>query len=557
MLDLIHQSAFFELTAILLLATLLGYAGHVLKQPLIVIFIAVGVIAGPSLLGLVKSHDHIALLAELGITVLLFLVGLKLDVGLVRSLGKVALITGLGQVLFTSIVGFVIGIAMGLDMVTSIYVSVALTFSSTIIIVKLLTDKKEIDSLHGKIALGFLIVQDFVVVIAMLVITMLAGGEGQAKASITQTLVHFVLLAVLLYIFTKYLATPILTRISRSQELLILFGICWATLLTTTFDYLGLGKELGGLVAGVSLASTAFRETISSRLTSLRDFLLLFFFISIGTKFDLSLIAEQLDAAILFSLFVLIGNPLIVMIILGMMGYRKRTGLLAGLTVAQISEFSLIFIGMGIAFGHVQEEALSLVTFVGLATITASVYMINYSHWLYTFLEPALFVFEKSNVSSEIETQIEELQSQPFDVLLLGRGRYGTAIASNLLKKNKKVLVVDFDPQAVNEWRELGGNAIYGDVSDPGLLDELPLNNIAWIISTIPHTNPSLYSDNPNLTLLSAIREKGYKGKIGMVAHHEKVVRGMRAYDLDMILMPYRDAGTRAVEKMYPQEPSG
>lgn len=158
---------FYEVAALLVLAAGVGFIGLMLRQPLIVSFIAVGIIAGPSMLNIARSDVQIDLLAELGIAVLLFLVGLKLDFKLVRTLGPVALVTGLGQVAFTTVFGFLIGLALSLDALTAFYVAVALTFSSTIIIVKLLSDKREIDSLHGRIALGFLIVQDILVVMAI------------------------------------------------------------------------------------------------------------------------------------------------------------------------------------------------------------------------------------------------------------------------------------------------------------------------------------------------------------------------------------------------------
>ncbi len=169
---------FYEIAALLVLAAGAGFVGLMLRQPLIVSFIAVGILAGPSMLDIAQSDAQIDLLAELGIAVLLFLVGLKLDFNLVRTLGPVALVTGLGQVLFTTVFGFLIALALGLDARTAIYVAIALTFSSTIIIVKLLSDKREIDALHGRIALGFLIVQDIVVVIAMISLSAIGVGDA-------------------------------------------------------------------------------------------------------------------------------------------------------------------------------------------------------------------------------------------------------------------------------------------------------------------------------------------------------------------------------------------
>src|SRR6056297_3444671 len=422
------------MAALLVLAAGVGFVGLLLRQPLIVSFIAVGIIAGPSVLDIAHSDEQIDLLAELGIAVLLFLVGLKLDFNLVRTLGPVALVTGLGQVLFTTVFGFLIALGLGLDVTTAIYVAVALTFSSTIIIVKLLSDKREIDALHGRIALGFLIVQDVVVVIAMISLSAIgvggaSDGEG-AAADVLLVLGYGLAMLALVVVFIRYVANPLVERLSRAPELLVSFAIGWAALLAAVGHYLGFGKELGGLLAGVSLASTPFREAIAARLASLRDFLLLFFFIALGASLDLSVLGASIGPAIVLSLFVLIGNPVIVLAIMGTMGYRKRTGFLAGLTVAQISEFSLIFMAMGVAIGHVAEEALGLVTLVGLVTIAASTYMITYSHQLYGVFEPLLWVFERRRSEAEDAGTTEAARAP--DVILFGLGRYGLGIASAL-----------------------------------------------------------------------------------------------------------------------------
>ncbi|HBN50493.1 MAG TPA: sodium:proton exchanger, partial [Thalassospira sp.] len=261
MTELIAQSAFGEVAALLVMAAIIGFIGIILRQPLIVSFIAVGLIAGPSAFDVVRSDAQIGLLSELGIAVLLFLVGIKLDIKLVRSLGAVSLMTGLGQVAFTSILGFFIGLALGLDALTSLYVAVALTFSSTIIIVKLLSDKREIDSLHGQIALGFLIVQDLVVVFAMIVLSAvgIGAGEGHRSGNIFIVLGSVVVLVGLVVLFVRYAANPLTERLARAPELLVIFAIAQAAIFAAIGDFVGLGKEVGGLLAGVSLASTPYR----------------------------------------------------------------------------------------------------------------------------------------------------------------------------------------------------------------------------------------------------------------------------------------------------------
>lgn len=321
LMEIIHASPFNELAALLTLTAVMGFVGLILRQPMIVSFIAVGILAGPSALGILQSEEKIQLLAELGIAVLLFLVGLKLDLKLIRTMGPVALATGLGQVAFTSIVGFLIGSALGFDLVTSFYVAVALTFSSTIIIVKLLTDKREVDSLHGRIAIGFLIVQDLVVVISMIALSAFGVGETHETASpyirFASVVIHGLVMLGLVALFIRFAANPLMEKIARSPELLMTFAIAWAALLAALGHHFGLSKELGGLLAGVALASTPYREVVIARLSSLRDFLLLFFFIALGAQLDLGLLGNQIIPALIFSAFVLIGNPMIVLAIMG------------------------------------------------------------------------------------------------------------------------------------------------------------------------------------------------------------------------------------------------
>ena len=557
LISLIHSSPFYELTSLVVLAAVLGFVGLLLGQPMIVSFIIVGVLAGPSAFDLVQSHQNIDLLAELGVAVLLFLVGLKLDLKLIRSLGMVSLATGLGQVLFTSVIGYAIGLALGMDSLTSLYVAVALTFSSTIIIVKLLTDKKEVDSLHGRIAIGFLIVQDLVVVLAMMVLSALgigkAGGDNHILLHIAAVLAYGAAMLVLVGLFIRFLATPLVNRMAHSPELLVTFAIGWSALLATLGAQLGFSKELGGLLAGVSLASTPYREAIVARLASLRDFLLLFFFIALGMHLDLSLLGAQLIPALIFSLFVLIGNPLIVMIIMGAMGYRKRTGFLAGLTVAQISEFSLIFMSMGLMIGHLTPDALALVTLVGLVTIALSVYMITYSHTIYGQLEPLLGLFERRFPSREEIQDQHFIGKKSYDIILFGLGRFGTAVAERLIRDGFFLLAVDFNPDEVRRWREQGHDVVYGDASDQEFIAHLPLKGVRCILSTMSQHDIGLTHEDPRLVLIDELKRQNYSGKIAVSMQQTVDKEGLEALrdkGADYIFLPYYDAADQAVERL-------
>lgn len=550
----ITGSVFNEIAALLVLAAAIGFVGLLLRQPLIVSFIAVGIIAGPSGLGIARSSEPIEFLAELGIAILLFLVGIKLDIKLVRTLGPVSLATGLGQVVFTSIFGFLICLGLGQDPVTSLYVAVALTFSSTIIIVKLLSDKREIDSLHGRIALGFLIVQDLVVVLAMIVLSAVGIGtrSDAGMTEVFKVLAAGALMLGLVLVFVRYIASPLTERLARSPELLIGFAIALAASFAAMGDGLGFGKELGGLLAGVSLASTPFRDAIAARLAPLRDFLLLFFFIALGSRLDLGNLGQSGFAASILSTFVLIGNPLIVLVIMVALGYRRRTGFLAGLTVAQISEFSLIFMAMGVTIGHVSTEALGLVTLVGLITIAVSTYMITYSHQLYAVCEPLLRAFEWSGRKEATKDSPD--MTEPYDVIVFGLGRYGGALGRRLIRKGYRVLGVDFSPVAVRRWRTEGIDTVYGDMSDPEFIATLPLSRSRWAVSTIREQSAGVNHADAHLVLIQSLREQGFRGPIAVTATPDIDTDKLLGMGADLVLEPFQDAADRAVELLESNE---
>ena len=533
-MDSIYQ----EFALLLAVSAIVGALAVRLRQPLLVGYIIVGIVVGPAVFGWVSAHDQIDLLAQIGITVLLFVVGLKLDLRHIRHIGPVALATGLGQLGFTILFGFFIILALGKGWLEALYVAVALTFSSTIIIVKLLSDKRELDSLHGRIAVGFLIVQDLAVVIAMMVMSgmgEMGEDDGSGGMLVLALLARLGGAALLLYVLMRYVLPRIVDTLARSQELLLIFAIAWGTALAALGEHAGFSKEAGAFIAGFSLASTAYREAISARLASIRDFLLLFFFIDLGAKLDFSTLGDETGTAIVLSLFVLIGNPLIVMAIMGYMGYRKRTGFLAGLTVAQISEFSIIFVAMGISLGHVGSSALGLTTLVGLITIALSSYMILYSHRLYAWLGPWLGLFERKHPFREIAVEHARPHHTRPDILVFGLGRYGSRLARTLREQGMNVLGVDFDPEVVRAHQRLGLDARFGDGEAPDFIEDLPLAGVPWVVSTLPDAAS-------NRILLHGLETGHYAGQVAIVARDENEAAVLRDLGKIEVILPFNQA---------------
>ncbi len=538
---MIDGNTFVEVAAIMSMATILGVIGQKLRQPLVIIFLLTGILAGPAVLGIIHSYHQIELLAHIGIALLLFIVGLRLDLNLIRTTGPVALATGLGQIVFTSVIGFIIAIVMDMSFLTAAYVSVALTFSSTIIIVKLLSDKKEIDSLHGQIAIGFLIVQDIAAILALVALTTFGTSLTQKDSVYISAIVigtkGFGLLVVVALLM-KYILPKMTNRLINSVELLTLFAITWAIFLSSASELLGFSKELGAFLAGVSLASTKYRDSIGDRLTSLRDFLLLFFFIDLGARLDWSTFGSNVGTSLIFSLFVLIGNPLIVLIIMGLMGYRSRTGFLAGLTVAQISEFSLIVAALGLSIGHITNETMGLITLVGIITIFISTYMILYSSQLYNLLSPFLKVFEKENAYREAAIE-NKSETATIDVILVGLGNYGSGLAHYLLQSGKTILGVDFNPTALNKWREKGVPVLYGDIANQEIYDQLLQKKTQWIVSTVRLRSL-------NLALAHNLGKEEFKCKLALTATNEEEAEEFKNVGAHLVFRPFDDAAQQA-----------
>ncbi|HUG48179.1 MAG TPA: cation:proton antiporter family protein [Candidatus Limnocylindria bacterium] len=540
---IVFETLFQQVAILLIVTAAVGFLGRALHQPLIIAFIAVGIIAGPNVLGIVEVEGAVQLLAQLGIALLLFIVGLKLDLRVIRTLGPVATATGLGQVFFTSVVGYLIALGLGFDPTAALYIGVALTFSSTIIIVKLLTDKGELEQLHGRIAIGFLIVQDIVVVIVMILLSAFGAADAEGSRDLAGELaavaIRGAIFIAVIAAIVRWVLPRLLERLAHTPELLVLFGIAWAASLAAGGDLLGFSEEVGAFIAGVSLASTPFREALSTRLSTLRDFLLLFFFVELGALMDFADAGQQLPAAIALSAFVLIGNPIIVMLIMGAMRYRRRVSFLAGLTVAQISEFSLIFAALGVAVGHITTQTLGLITIVGVITIGLSTYMIMGSHRLYEWLAPYLGIFERRTARDH---QVPDDRPCP-KVIVYGVGRYGGHIIEELHAAGVPVMGVDFDPYALSRIEELGVPTLYGDAEDFDLPATLPLDCAEWIISSAPGLEV-------NRALLAAMRSHGVRARVALTAHTRATAELLAQTDADLVLRPFIDAGDEAVRAL-------
>ena len=246
--------------------------------------------------------------------------------------------------------------------------------------------------------------------------------------------------------------------------------------------------------------------------------------------------------SLVFSVFVLIGNPLIVMVIMGLLGYRKRTGFLAGLTVAQISEFSLILGALGLSLGHISGETMGLITLVGLITISVSTYMILYSHPLYDRIAPWLGIFERDYPRREAQ-QGALLADGAAEIILFGSGRFGSGIAQTLRDRGCRVISIDFNPELVRSGDRVGHPVLYGDAEDPEFIASLPIAHTQWIVSTARERHV-------NQALIHTLRNLNYSGRIAVTAQSFDEVAVLEQAGADLVMLPFTDAAVEAANQL-------
>ncbi len=535
------MNLFTEISVIIILVIVISLIVRLLKQPLIMGYIIAGLLAGPFLLNIVSMNEAFIAFSQVGVALLLFIVGLGLNPKLIKEVGKVALLAGLGQVLLTLGLGFLL-LYYGLNFsaLASLYLSLALALSSTVIVVKLLSDKNTLETLYGRMAIGILLIQDLVAIAALMLISASAQGLAQNFFSVfTLLLVIKGIMALLAFFLLGYYILPRWgTFLAKSQEFLFVFSLGWCLALAAFFQWLGFSIEIGALIAGITLSMTPYHHEISSKVKPLRDFFLILFFIVLGSQMELANLQGHWLAILLLTGFVLLLKPLLIFFLIGRLGYTKRNGFITGITLAQVSEFSFILIAAGISSGHLQKEILSVLTLTGLLSIAGSTYFILYAEKIYAYLSPYLSWFERKGQKKD-EYKIRN--HQQYDLILLGHNRIGYDVLKSIKDQHKKCLVVDFNPNTIIELTKNRIPCLYGDAGDVELLNQLNFAKVKMVISTIP-------DPDTNLLLINHIKQRNPRIIIIVIAH--QIDDAMKFYDegATYVLMPHFVGGSHISE---------
>lgn len=532
---------FVELTIILCLAAVLSVIFKLLKQPSILAYILTGIIVGPFGQLQLKSNDSIQVMGEFGITLLLFMMGLEIKIKEFHSIGKIALIIGILQVFITQGLTYLISLTLGFPPTSAFYISIALTFSSTIIVVKLLSDKKDLNSLYGKISIGILLVQDLLAILFLILLSSFSQGALSLNAFPFISFALALLKAFLLFFIIIYLSKSIFPKItgalSESSEVLFLTSLAWvfgiAALVSSPF--IGFSIEIGGFLAGLALANASENLQIVARVRALRDFFITIFFVFLGMRMVFGGISEILVQSFVLIFLVILLKPLIVMVIIGALGYRRRTSFLTGISLSQVSEFSLIIVFLGNKLGHISEKEVFIVTLTAIVSFTVSAYIIPNASSLYKLIHHYLKIFERKNLLREESMNVVNLEDLKDHIVLIGANRMGQSILEAIKHLKEKVVVVDFDPDIIKWLKKQNINSFFGDISDLDIQERANLINAKLVVSTVPDLGDNL--------LLIKMLKHAKKTKIIVAASDFNDAKKLYKAGADYVVMPHLAGG--------------
>jgi Kef-type K+ transport system membrane component KefB len=519
------------LGAVVIAATILGGIARAFKQPILLAYILAGIALGA--LGIHQGalpEGTLRTFADLGVVFVLFLVGLEINWTSLRLVGKTAIGIGLLQILITAGGGYGIGVVLGYSPLVAFYLGIACAFSSTIIVVKLLSERRDLQSLYGKMAVGILLVQDTVAVLLLVALGGIASHGTIAWGAMIMTFLKGVVLFSIMIWLGRTILPRIFHSIARTPELLFFGSLSWVFFVAGVVSALGFSAEIGGLLAGLSLANTSEYFQISQKIRPLRDFFILIFFALLGSSFLGSASWQTLAHGALIGLYVLIATPLIVTGLMLLQGYRTRTALYTGMTLGQMSEFSLIIAALGVKIGHLPGAIPSILTTAAILSIALSTYLMTHTAKVIGRLKRIVGFLERKNPHKEFhQTDVFE---KPF--ILIGAHRTGESIARHLPADD--LLIIEFDPDVIEGLRKGGMSHIFGDVNDPEVFEKANFGNAKLVIST----SPDLHD---NLELIKSLHALNHTPRVIVRAEDEDDAKLLYKAGADYVLLPHFTSG--------------
>lgn len=533
---------FLELTIVIFLAAVLSYFFRRVGQPVVLAYILAGVFIGPFAGLQLQQKEILHTLGQLGVTLLLFMVGLEMPIQTIRRIGWVTILAGLSQVIVTATLAFFLGVVLHLSALTSFILAIALTFSSTILIVEQLHEKKEHHSLFGRLLVGILLLQDCFALALFILLPGFSNTVAFSNFDIGLLLVKVVGLIVALLILGKWVFPRLLDSVASSSDTLFLVAIAWllgfSTLMSSPF--FGFSLEMGGFVAGITLAAAMERYQIGAHARPLRDFFLTIFFVFLGMNLKPFNLAVYIVPLLAFFAFVIFVKPLILAYIMSVFGYRKRTAFLTGVYTGQISEFSLILIGLALQRGYISTELVSVVSFVGVLSFALSTFAMHNAQKLFGAMGSLLLLERKHTNTESLEGEEKKLAELSGHTVLIGGHRMGERILQELAKRGDALVIIDFDPDIIRDMRGKNMITVFGDIADEEIHNRSRLDLAKLVVSTVPDVHA-------NLTLLHALRRKNTGVTVIVVAKDTNDAKLLYAHGADYVVLPDLSAGRYVV----------
>ncbi len=515
---------FLELGLVVIIAAAAAYFLRLLKQPQLLAYIIAGVLITP-VFHLVTDTSLINSMSIIGIAFLLFIVGIEIDLKRLKNVALVSTLGGAIVIIALFLVSYILAVSLGYLGIEAAYIGIMVTFSSTMIVMKLLSDKRQLNTLHGRIAVGILLLEDLVAILAL---SVLSAVDNLTVALFGVAFLKFAALFAVAYIFSKFIFPRLFKFAAKNQELLLVVSLAVCFSFALAFEYLGFSVAIGAFIAGLALGNLEYNVEIIGKVKSLRDFFALLFFVSLGMGLSLESFRNTLLPSIAFIIFVIIFKPLLIMVVCSIFKYTKKPSFTTAISLSNIGEFSLIIALLGRILGHISEEVFSITVLVTLVSITVTSYYINFDNWFYKILNKPLKMFDLFTT--------EGLEFIPSDVqpkvILCGYNRIGYSILRDLHAIKKKVLIVDYNPEVINKVVKEGYHSIYGEVTDEEIIQRMNLPHISMLISTIPEISS-------NLLLIRKVRHSNKRAKILVTGNNIDEALKLYEHGADYVILPH------------------
>ncbi|MEC8333317.1 MAG: cation:proton antiporter [Verrucomicrobiota bacterium] len=472
-----------DLGFIVVTAAAFSLLGKLIKMPSIVAYIIAGIFLGPCLRIVELSHS-LELISELGIGLLLFLVGIELSFKKIKDLGQAALILGGLQILLTSITGFALAKFMGFEPMEAFFLAATVTFSSTVVVIKLLDQKGATNRLFGRIAISLFLAQDIVIILAMTLLSGLGKSQGfevaELGVGIAIAVAGMVALLFISLLASRYILPRPFKWAAQSSDTVFIWALCWCFLMVLLAHQFHLSVEIGAFLAGIAIAQLPIHEDLHRRLHPLMTFFIAVFLVTLGVKTDIAILSEIWPYLLGLSVFVIIVKPLIVFLILSRLNYSEYTSFQAATASGQVSEFAFILLSLAATVGLIEDTIVSLGALVGILTIAISSYLIIYSESLYAFIK-SYKLLEIFNAKKTADVELQH--SYVGHIIVVGMNALGREIAKQLAIRGEQVLAIDTDPRKL-EYLE-GADTLIGNVEYESMIEEIGLRRARLVISAL------------------------------------------------------------------------